>query len=221
MSMTEPNVEQARANMIAQQIRPWEVVDDRVLKALEEIPREQFVPDEYRDLAFADIEVPLPHDQCMMSPKLEARMLQALDVQPGSRVLEIGTGTGFVTACLAWLGGQVTSLDIYPEFTALAGERLAALGLRATLLTQDALKTVPEPGSWDIVAVTGSMPCLEEGYKDLLADNGRLFVVTGEPPAMEAMLITRMPSGAFREEGLFETALCRLENAPEPDSFVF
>jgi protein-L-isoaspartate(D-aspartate) O-methyltransferase len=219
--MPEPNIEQARANMIAQQIRPWDVVDDRVLETLEYIPREQFVPEAYHELAFADIEVPLPHDQCMMAPKLEARMLQALDVQPGDRVLEIGTGTGFITACLARLGGEVTSLDIYPDFTEQAMARLAALGLKATMVTQDALKVLPKTGSWDVVAVTGSLARMDDRFKQLLADNGRLFVVTGEPPAMQAKLITRMPSGAFREEILFETAICRLENIPEPDSFEF
>jgi protein-L-isoaspartate(D-aspartate) O-methyltransferase len=221
MSIPDPITEQARANMIVQQIRPWDVVDDRVLEALEYIPREQFVPAEYRDLAFADIEVPLPHQQCMMSPKLEARMLQALNVQPGNRVLEIGTGTGFITACLAHLGGEVTSLDIYADFTDQAVARLTALGLKATLVTQDALKVLPKTGSWDVVAVTGSMAQMDERFKKLLADNGRLFMVIGEPPAMKAMLITRMPSGAFHEEVLFETALCPLENAPQPDSFVF
>lgn len=221
MPMSEPNLEQARFNMIAQQIRPWDVVDERVLKALKHIPRERFVPDAYRELAFADIEVPLAHGQCMMEPKLEARMLQALDIKPGERVLEIGTGTGFITACLARLGGEVTSLDIHADFTAQATEQLAALGLHATLLTQDALKELPDAGSWDVVAVTGSLPQMDERFKELLADNGRLFIVTGEPPAMQAMLVTRMPSGAFQEETLFETALCRLENAPEPDGFVF
>jgi len=219
--MLQADIEQARFNMIAQQIRPWDVVDDRVLKALKHIPRERFVPEDYRELAFADIEVPLAHGQCMMSPKLEARMLQALDVRPGKRVLEIGTGSGFVTACLARLGGEVTSLDIYPDFTEQAGVRLAEQGLKANLLTQDAFAELPEPGSWDVVAVTGSLAQLDERFKALLADNGRLFVVTGESPAMQARLITRMPSGAFQEEVLFETALCRLNNAPEPDAFVF
>ena len=213
--------EQARFNMIAQQIRPWDVVDDRVLKALKQVPRERFVPEDYRELAFADIEVPLAHGQSMMSPKLEARMLQALDVRPGSRVLEIGTGSGFVTACLAHLGGTVTSLDIHPDFTAQAGERLAALGLKAQLLTQDALAELPEPGCWDVVAITGSLPRLDDRFKALLADRGRLFAVTGEAPAMQARLITRMPSGAFQEEVLFETVLARLDNTAEPSRFVF
>lgn len=219
--MSEPHVEQARFNMIAQQIRPWDVVDERVLKALKNIPRERFVPTDYQGLAFADIEVPLPHGQYMMEPKLEARMLQALDVRPGDRVLEIGTGSGFVTACLAWLGGQVSSLDIHADFTEQAGRKLAELGLSATLLTQDALRSLPEPGQWDVVAVTGSVAEAGDDFKALLADSGRLFVVTGEAPAMQARLITRMPSGAFQDEALFETVLPRLENVPEPDGFVF
>jgi protein-L-isoaspartate(D-aspartate) O-methyltransferase len=219
--MVADTLEQARFNMIVQQIRPWEVVDDRVLKALKYVPREQFVPEQYRELAFADIEVPLAHDQCMMEPKVEARMLQALGVKKGDRVLEIGTGTGFITACLATLGGQVTSIDIYPDFTEQAGERLAKLGMRAELITGDALKELPQPGSWDVVAVTGSLAQLDPRFKELLADGGRLFVVTGETPAMEATLITRMGADSFREEVLFETVLSRLTNAPEPDGFVF
>jgi protein-L-isoaspartate(D-aspartate) O-methyltransferase len=219
--MVADSLEQARFNMIAQQIRPWDVVDDRVLKALESVPREQFVPDKYRELAFADIEVPLAHGQYMMEPKVEARMLQALDVQKGDRVLEIGTGSGFITACLATLGGQVTSIDIHPEFTEQAGERLAKLGLQASLVTGDALQELPEAGSWDVVAVTGSTARLDDRLKGLLAEGGRLFVVTGEAPAMQATLITRVSPDAFHQEGLFETVLGRLENAPEPDGFVF
>jgi protein-L-isoaspartate(D-aspartate) O-methyltransferase len=219
--MFHTDIEQARFNMIAQQIRPWDVVDDRVLKAIKHIPREQFVPDDYWDLAFADIEIPLGHGECMMAPKLEARMLQALDVQPGERVLEIGTGSGFVTACLSHLGGQVTSLDIHPDFIEKAAERLEKLHLKAELLAQDALDELPEAGGWDVVAVTGSLPTMDERLKDLLAPGGRLFVITGEAPAMTANLITRTESGAFQEEQLFETELPPLRNAPQPDHFVF
>ncbi len=207
--------------MIAQQIRPWDVVDDRVLKAMKRVPRELFVPAEYAGLAFADIEVPLAHGQFMMAPKLEARMLQALDIRPDDRVLEIGTGSGFVTACMAHLGGEVTSLDIHADFTEQARGRLEPLGLTATLLTRDALADMPRPGAWDVVAVTGSVPEMDDRFKALLADGGRLFIVTGDEPAMQARLIKRMPSGAHQEEVLFETVLGRLENAPEPDDFVF
>jgi protein-L-isoaspartate(D-aspartate) O-methyltransferase len=219
--MLDTDIEQARFNMIVQQIRPWDVVDDRVLKTLKHIPREQFVPDDYWDLAFADIEVPLGHGQCMMEPKLEARMLQALNVQPGDRVLEIGTGSGFITACLAHLGGEVTSLDIHADFTEQAAERLEKLHLKANLQTRDALADLPEAGVWDVVAVTGSLPKLDKRLRDLLAPGGRLFVITGEVPAMSARLITRADSGAFREEILFETEVARLENVPQPDCFVF
>ena len=219
--MLDIDIEQARFNMIAQQIRPWDVVDDRVLKTLKHIPREQFVPVEYWDLAFADIEIPLGHGQCMMEPKLEARMLQALNVQPSDRVLEIGTGSGFITACLSHLGGEVTSLDIHPDFTGLAADRLAKLHLKANLETRDALADLPEAGIWDVVAITGSLPVVDERLKALLAPDGRLFIVTGDAPAMVARLITRTSSGAFREEILFETVLERLENAPQPDCFVF
>lgn len=219
--MVHTDIEQARFNMIAQQIRPWDVVDDRVLKTLRHIPREQFVPDDYFDLAFADIEIPLGHGEVMMAPKLEARMLQALDVQPGERVLEIGTGSGFVTACLSHLGGQVTSLDIHEDFTAAAAECLEKLHLKAEMQSRDALADLPEAEAWDAVAVTGSLPVMDERLKTLLAPNGRLFVITGKAPAMTATLITRTESGAYREELLFETELPSLRNATQPDHFVF
>jgi protein-L-isoaspartate(D-aspartate) O-methyltransferase len=219
--MLHTDIEHARFNMIVQQIRPWDVVDDRVLKALAHIPREQFVPDDYWDLAFADAAIPLGHGQSMMEPKLEARMLQALNVQPGDRVLEIGTGSGFITACLVHLGGEVTSLEIHPEFTAQAAERLEKLNLKAELQTRDALAELPAAGIWDVVAVTGSLPEMDDRLKGLLAPEGRLFAVTGVAPAMTAHLITRTASGAFRDEVLFETDLAALENAPQPDCFTF
>lgn len=215
-------IEQARYNMVAQQIRPWEVIDRRVLSTVKRVPREDFVNADYQGLAFADIEIPIGHGEHMMAPKIEARMLQALNVQSGDRVLEIGTGSGFVTACLAHLGGRVTSIDIYQDFLDTAAERLAQHGFDKVQLEHgDVFDTHFEDGAWDVIAVTGSLPAGAEQMQHLLAQNGRLFVVTGSAPAMHAELITRVDGHAFSREKLFETVLAPLRNAPQPERFVF
>jgi len=214
--------EQARFNMVAQQIRPWEVIDPRVLSTIKRVPREDFVDEAYKGLAFADTEIPIGHGESMMAPKIEARMLQALNVQPGERVLEIGTGSGFVTACLARLGGRVTSIDHEQEFLDQAAERLAAHGYDGVHLVHgDIFDTQIEEGAWDVIAVTGSLPAGAEPLQHLLAQNGRLFAVTGTAPAMHAQLITRIDGHAFSHENLFETVLAPLRNAPLPEQFVF
>jgi protein-L-isoaspartate(D-aspartate) O-methyltransferase len=186
--MTESNIEQARLNMIEQQIRPWEVLDRRVLDTMVSVPREQFVPEAYRGLAFADIEIPIGHGQTMMAPKVEARMLQALAIQPGDDVLEIGTGTGFISACLCKLGAHLTSVDIKEDFIVQARERLANLGFRkVTLHAQDGLASTGYSTPFEAIAVTGSLPRHEDirAIANHLAVGGRLFVVTGEAPAMD------------------------------------
>ena len=216
------DIELARRNMILQQIRPWEVLDERVLDVIQRVPREDFVPDAYRGLAFADVEIPIGHGRHMLAPRIEARMLQVLDPRPGDRILEVGTGTGFVTACLARLGGTVTSLDTQPEFTAAAAERLEALGIEGVeLRTADALSADFGAERFDVIAVNGSLPDCVSRFEKLLKLGGRLFLVCGQLPVMEAMLITRVGEDAWRREGLFETALAPLENAPSPVSFQF
>lgn len=220
--MLVKDIEQARRNMVLQQIRPWDVIDERVLAVIQQVPRERFVPDAYRGLAFADIEVPLGHGQTMMPPRVEARMLQALNVQPGERVLEIGTGSGFVTACLARLGGQVTSLEIHADFSAAAQARLQAEDIRGVeLLTGDAFATAWGDARFDAIAVTGSLPRCANAFEALLAMGGRLFLVCGQAPAMEALLVTRVGESAWHRDNLFETALTALENAPQPEQFRF
>jgi protein-L-isoaspartate(D-aspartate) O-methyltransferase len=220
--MLANDLETARFNMIAQQIRPWEVVDERVLEVLESVPRERFVDDEYRGLAFADIAVPIGEGQQMMKPVQEARMLQALAVQPGDSVLEIGTGSGFVTACLARLGGIVTSYEIHPALSERAAERLNALKVRnVELVAGDGLHASLAPRSFQVIAVTGSLPTYPADLAELLAPGGRLFVVVGEAPAMTAMLVSRTEAGEIWRENLFETVLPPLENAPQPDHFEF
>ncbi len=217
------DLEIARRNMVLQQIRPWDVFDERVLSAIQTIPREKFVPEAYLGLAFADIEVPIGHGQAMMAPRVEARMLQSLDVEPQHSVLEIGTGSGFVTACLARLGGQVISIDLYEEFIAAARKRLEAVGLGATtqLRTTDAFSESFDNQQFDRIAVTGSLPDYDKRFEQLLTHGGRLFVVIGQAPAMEATLVTRVDENAWHREGLFETELTSLEHAPQPEQFVF
>jgi protein-L-isoaspartate(D-aspartate) O-methyltransferase len=214
------NLEAARAQMVGQQIRAWEVLDDRVLEAIAQTPRERFVPEGYRDLAFADTEIPLAHGQAMLAPKIEGRLLQALAIEPPDEVLEIGTGTGFLTACLARLAERVYSVDIFPEFVASARANLAAVGLdNVELETADALQ-IDLPGRFDAVAVTGSMPALDDRFIRMLRPNGRLFVVVGRAPVMEARLITLLPTGGTTSQSLFETVLSPLINAERPEPFV-
>jgi protein-L-isoaspartate(D-aspartate) O-methyltransferase len=220
--MTAFDTERARHNMIEQQIRPWEVFDQRVLDALQAVPRETFVPGGYRGLAFADIEVPIGHGEAMLAPKIEAKLLQALAIQHTDRVLEIGTGSGYLTACLARLGGHVVTIDLHADFTEQARTRLAELGIaNVEYLTGDAF-TADIPGApFDVVAVTGSIPVPAERLEGLLNDGGRLFVVVGAPPAQAARLVTRIREGVLRGEDLFETVIPPLRNAPRPEAFVF
>lgn len=214
--------EQARFNMIEQQIRPWEVLDQRVLSLLGEVPREDFVPEEYRQLAFSDIEIPLPHGQIMMAPKIEARLIQALDIQPDQKILEIGTGSGYVTALLARSGAHVTSIELYGDMTKAAAEKLESQKIQnVRLLTQDAMKELPQGEEYDIILVTASLPVLDERLKELLARNGRMAIVLGQSPAMQATLVTRVSAPQWEEESLFETDLPALIGARQPDRFVF
>ncbi|MEA3278109.1 MAG: protein-L-isoaspartate O-methyltransferase [Pseudomonadota bacterium] len=218
------SVDRARFNMIQQQVRPWDVVDDRVLSVMAEIPREQFVPDAYRSLAFADIEVPIGAGQTMLAPRVVGRMLQALDIRPGDRILEIGTGTGYITACLSRLGGRVVSMEIQAELAGQAQETLQALSLRRLeVRVGDGLAGPVEGHPFDVIAVTGSMPSDEPlaALEDQLAPNGRLFAIVGEAPVMEAVLITRIDASQFSREALFETSVPPLANVPEPERFVF
>jgi len=219
--MTQIDIEQARFNMIEQQVRPWDVLDQRVLDVMSATPREDFVPERYRSLAFADINIPLGHDQVMMAPKTEGRLLQVLDVQAGNSVLEIGTGSGYLTACLSRLGNHVTSVEIFPEFREAAAAKLAAHGFRnVTLRDADAANGIGSDSRYDVIAVTGSLPLLHRQFHDNLAIGGRLFVIAGMPPVMEALLITRIDERNWSRESLFETSLPPLLHAEQPQQFV-
>ena len=216
------NFAQARLNMIEQQIRTWDVLDQKVLDLITRMPREDFVPEEYRLLALADTQLPLAHGQCTMTPKLEARLLQALDVRKDDKVLEIGTGCAYLTALLAASAGHVTSVDIYPEFTEQAAQKLARYHLNnVTLETGDALHGWSKGSPWDVIAVTGSVPVLDSCFQEQLADGGRLFVIVGVSPVMEALLITRIGLQEWSREVLFETDLPPLVGAREQVKFRF
>ena len=213
------NFDQARFNMVEQQIRPWEVLDSRVLELLESIQREDFVPVKYRKLAFADIAVPLDCGQVMMRPKIEARMLQALDIAEDESVLEIGTGSGFVTACLAGLGKRVVSVEIHQDLHDQAAIKLNDKGLNnVELFVGDVMNGWQPEQAHDVVVVTGSVHDIPEAFLGWVNPGGRLFVVRGESPAMEACLMTRLDVTEWTVESLFETDLPELEHAaPEPE----
>ena len=216
------NQEIARFNMIEQQIRPCEIIDERVLQVLHDVPREHFVPQDYQGLAFCDTQIPLGCHSSMMKPMQEGTMLQALEVQPGDRVLEIGTGSGFITACLLALGGKVTSYEIDPTLSTQAGERLATLSLPAAKLeVGDIFQAELAEQSFDVIAVTGSVPSPAEKIEALLAPGGRLFVVQGNDPVMCATLVNRTVDGAIYRDTLCETQLDALQNVPQVASFVF
>ncbi len=214
------NPDNARENMIEQQVRAWEVLDETVLAVLRSVPREAYVPEAYRALAFADTEIPIGHDETMMRPIVEGRMLQALELSGSERVLEVGTGSGFITACLARLGKRVMSVDIHGDFVARAADRLASDDVdNVKLLEMDAMQGLPEE-RFDAIAVTGSMPHFDPRFVEPLAEGGRLFVVVGTPPIMEARLVVRSGS-EWQHEVLFETVLKPLANATSGPAFSF
>jgi len=216
------NFDQARFNMVEQQIRPWEVLDDRVLSLLESIHREDFVPVRYRKLAFADLAIPMECEQVMMRPKIEARMLQALNVREDESVLEIGTGSGFVTACLATLSKCVVSVEIFEELHAEASLKLKDKNIaNVELFVGDAMRGWQPEQAHDVVVVTGSVAEVPEQFLGWVNPGGRMFVVTGESPAMEARLMTRLDVTDWTGESLLETDLPRLINAEPPAEFEF
>lgn len=215
--MNNIDLELARFNMIEQQIRPWEVLNDRVLDVIRHCKREEFVPESMRKLAFADLQIPLPHDQAMEEPRVQARILQALDPQPSEQVLDIGTGSGYLAACLATMAAHVTSVDIFADLTEMARASLEAAGIsNVTLETGDAALGWDDGRRYDVICVTGSLPEPHRGFHQSLSIGGRLFLMVGEGPAMEAQLITRIDEDKWTTQTLFEGYLKPLVNAPEP-----
>lgn len=212
--------EQARFNMIEQQIRPWDVLDIDVLKIIEETPRELFVPSQFQKLAFSDLEIPLEHGQFMMAPKVEARMLQALQIKSSDDILEIGTGTGFVTACLAKLGNYVDTIEYYADLSTHAQSILEQLAIsNINFIQGDALSEQNYTKQYDVIAVTASMPIYIDKFEKLITDNGRMFVVVGKAPVMQAQLIVRVDGQGLNYSKLFETSLRPLIGIKEPQNF--
>ena len=224
------SVNLAREQMIEQQVRAWEVLDARVLALLRNVPREQFVPDTQRFLAFADVEVPLPNGQHMLRPNIAGRLLQALELSGTERVLEIGAGTGFITACLAAASAHVRSVEVFADLADSARANLAAVGATNTeVITVDAMQAGVQLESnadqsatrYHAIAVTGSLPVYDERFQRLLEVGGRLFVIVGDAPVMEARLVRRVAEDAWVTESLFETVVDPLVNARRRPGFAF
>ena len=216
------NFEIARHNMVEQQVRPWDVSDDRILELIARAPREDYVPAPYRNIAFADLNIPLGHGEVMMSPKLEARLLQELEIAPTDKILEIGTGSGYLTALLASLGRHVVSIDCETEFTVTAATKLGRHGIRnITLETGCGARGWDRQQPYDAIVITGSLPILPEAFRQSLAPGGRLIAIVGQSPVMDVIRVRRLDAVTFREDSLFETDLPPLRNAIEPAKFVF
>lgn len=208
--------------MIESQIRTWDVLDQAVLDAISIVKRDRFVPDACRDLAYADMQLPIGHGEVMLTPKLEARMLQELGLRPNDRVLEIGTGSGYVTALLCQLVRHVVSVELFADFSGAAAERLKMAGFgNVTLETGDGANGWEQSGPYDAILLTGSVPALPEAFKRQLAVGGRVLAVVGEQPVMTATLVTRLTESDYTEQGLFETNIPPLLNVPPVKRFMF
>lgn len=211
----------ARRQMVDQQIRTWDVLDARVLDAIAAIPREAFVPAPYRDVAFADAPIPIGLGQTMLAPKLHGRILQALEVDPADSALEVGTGTGYLAACLSKLAMRTQSIDIHPQFIDQARATLASLPLAPIALEVRDAFSAESLGEHDVIALTGSMPRYDARFERALAVGGRLFAVVGTAPVMEAILVRRVGVDEWVRESLFETVIDPLIGAPPAEKFVF
>jgi protein-L-isoaspartate(D-aspartate) O-methyltransferase len=215
------DVQFARRQMIEQQVRAWEVLDLKVLDALQQVPREEYVPADYRELAFADTSVPLAHDQYMLAPKVEGRILQALEVQPHEHALEVGTGTGFFAACIGQLARSVRTIDVFPDFVAAATAAFARTGIHNVVAeTADAMQ-LAERDAYDVIALTGSLPIYDTRFERALKMGGRLFACVGNGPLLEAVRVTRTGAADWSRETLFETGMLPLLHAPLPSKFIF
>jgi protein-L-isoaspartate(D-aspartate) O-methyltransferase len=215
------NMELARFNMVEQQIRPWDVLDGNVLDLLTKVKREHFVPVDKQSLAFMDVEIPLGHGVKMWSPKLEARALQALKLAPADLVLEVGTGSGYLTALMSRMAEHVTSVELVQELSVRAARNLAAHHFdNVTLEVGDAAKGWGNR-KYDAIVLTGSVPLPPQSFYDMLNVGGRLFAIVGDAPAMHATLVACVAQGVFETTTLFETSVAPLSNAPQPQRFVF
>ena len=211
----------AREQMIEQQVRAWEVLDERVLDVMRKVPRELFVPPEQRYRAYADAEVPLPGGQNMLRPSVVGRLLQALLPAATERVLEIGTGTGFVTACLRAMATQVRTLEIFPELAGIARRNLALSDLGDVEVVDGDAMQGDSGARYDVIALTASLPVYDARFERMLTVGGRLFVVVGAAPVMDARLVTRTSEASVTTRSLFETVIDPLVNAARPAEFTF
>lgn len=212
---------QVREQMVDQQVRAWDVLDERVLEVMRQVPRELFVPAGQRYRAYADAEVPLSHGQHMLRPSVAGRLLQGLLPQPHEQVLEIGAGTGFITSCLRAMSAGVSSLEIHPDLADSARGNLAALGVRGVEVL-DANALLFETGTrFDAIAVTASLPLYDARFARMLKVGGRLFIVVGEAPVMQAQLVRRTAEDSWSTQSLFETVIDPLVNAVRPPEFTF
>ena len=214
-------MEQARFNMIEQQIRPWDVPDTRILNLLTVVKREQFVPAGRQPLAFMDMEIPLGHGAYMWQPKIEARVLHELNIQSNDRVLEVGTGSGYLAALISRLAAHVTSVEIVPELSAQAAKSLAAHHYDNVQLEVGDAANSWGAEKYDVIVLTGSVPSNPKAYQQQLNVGGRLFAIVGDAPAMQAQVFTRLANDVFECKTLFETNVAPLQNAAQPQRFVF
>jgi len=221
MNLLNTTTETARDQMVEQQVRAWDVLDLDVLAVLRTVRREAFVPPEYRNLAFADAPIPLGHEEVMLPPKMDGRILQALALKPTDEVLDVGSGSGFLAACIGRLAARVRSIEIHPDLAARArGNLLAASANNVVVESGDATQ-LDEAGRYDAIAVSSSLPIYDERYERALKVGGRLFIVVGESPVMEAWQVTRTGANEWSRVGLFETSIPALVNARLPSRFVF
>jgi protein-L-isoaspartate(D-aspartate) O-methyltransferase len=211
----------ARQQMTGQQLRAWEVLDERILDVMAAMPRERFVPEAWRGLAYADAEIPLAVGKRLAPPNLQGRALQALRPQPNDNVLEIGSGTGYLTACLACLARRVTAVELHPELAEAARANLAELDIHNVEVIEGDGLAMELPAEFDVICVNGSLPEPGTRLARLLRPGGRLFLVAGQPPVMEALRITRQDDHEWTTEKMFETCMPPLENARQPAEFVF
>ena len=224
MNSATPNLEQSRFNMVEQQIRPWEVLNQAVLDLLYLVPRERFVPEQYRALAFSDLEIPLGPvpNQRMWAPKMEARVLQELGLEKTDRVLEIGTGSGYFAALLSHCAGKVISVELSPGLAALGERNLAAAGIHGVVVEQgDGAKGYSRHGPYDVIVLTASTPVVPDVLFEQLKSGGRIFAIVGDEPVMTAQILSQDASGTIYRKELFETCIAALENAVQPVRFHF
>jgi len=215
------DVSTTRHQMVEQQVRAWSVLDLKVLEVMDRVAREQFVPPAFRDIAYADMGVPLGHGQSMLAPNVEGRILQSLAIQPQDRVLEVGTGSGYFAACLAQLARWVRSIEIVQELADTARSNLERNEVRSVTVELGDAMTLGEEATYDVIAVTGSLPVYDPRFERALTEGGRLFVTVGAGPVMDARKVTRTGRAEWTVESLFETRIDALVNAPRPPAFVF